>query len=202
MKYGYARVSTLSQSLDDQIEILKDKKCDVIFKEKFTGTTTNRPEFEKLLKTAKKGDEIVVAKLDRFARNAREALTTVEDLRQRGITLTSLDVGTIDNSPIGKLTFQIFAAFAEFERSLIVSRTVEGKRYARAHDPSFHEGHPYQYSDEQIKLAYDLWTQGNTHKMIESKTGISISTQKKRFRELKAKGIIKEDEQKEQKEKA
>jgi DNA invertase Pin-like site-specific DNA recombinase len=100
------------------------------------------------------------------------------------------------------LTFQIFAAFAEFERSLIVSRTVEGKRYARAHDPSFHEGHPYQYSDEQIKLAYDLWTQGNTHKMIESKTGISISTQKKRFRELKAKGIIKEDEQKEQKEKA
>ena len=202
MKYGYARVSTQAQDLSNQVETLEAQNCDKIYKEKFTGTTTNRPIFDKLLDKVQAGDEIVVVKLDRFARNAQEALNTMSDLRKRNVKLTSLDVGTIDSSPLGNLTFQIFSAFAQFERDLIVSRTQAGKAYARKHDKNYHEGHPFKYSNEQILLAYDLWKQGNTHRMIEKKTGISIATQKKRFRELKTQGIIKEDEQNQQNEKA
>lgn len=202
MKYGYARVSTQAQDLSNQVETLEAQNCDKIYKEKFTGTTTNRPIFDKLLDKVQAGDEIVVVKLDRFARNTQEALNTMSYLKDKGVKLTSLDIGTIDSTPMGNLIFQVFSAFAQFERDLIVSRTQAGKAYARKHDKSFHEGHPYKYSNDQILLAYDLWRQGNTHRMIEKKTGISIATQKKRFRELKTQGIIKEDEQKEQKEKA
>ena len=202
LKYGYARVSTQAQDLSNQVEILEEQGCNKIFQEKFTGTTTNRPVFDKLLNKVTKGDEIVIVKLDRFARNTQEALNTMSYLKEKGVKLTSLDIGTIDSTPMGSLIFQVFSAFAQFERDLIVSRTQAGKASARKHDKSFHEGHPFKYSNEQILLAYDLWKQGNTHRMIEAKTGISIATQKKRFRELKAQGIIKEDEQKEQNEKA
>ncbi|NMV55545.1 recombinase family protein, partial [Lactobacillus reuteri] len=73
--YGYARVSTTKQSLEEQLAELKNqgvRKAN-IFAEKFTGTTTNRPEFERLLKKVKRNDTIVVTKLDRFARNTKEA---------------------------------------------------------------------------------------------------------------------------------
>lgn len=189
MIYGYARVSTQKQDLSTQIEQLKTKNCDQIFQEKYTGTTTNRPVFDKLLNTVKSGDEIIVVKLDRFARNIKDATETIDLLHKKGVKLTSLDIGTIDSTPTGKLIFNIFSAFADFERDLIVSRTQAGREYARKHDPDFREGRPQKYSKEQIQLAYDLWKQGNTHRMIEKKTGISRSTQKRQFKKLEAKKL-------------
>lgn len=197
MIYGYARVSTQRQDLADQIEKLKQENCQQIFSEKYTGTTTKRPKFDQLLKTVKAGDTICVVKLDRFARNTQEALETMQYLRDRKVTLKSLDIGVIDNSAIGNLTFQIFLAFAQFERDLIVSRTQEGKAYAKKHDPTFHEGRPRKFSKEQIQLAYELWQKGENHRLIEKKTGISIATQKRRFKELEAKQLL-ENQQKEQ----
>ncbi|AGO09608.1 resolvase (plasmid) [Lactiplantibacillus plantarum 16] len=70
MKYGYARVSTTDQKLANQIELLKLAGAEKIFQEKFTGTTTERPEFQKLLRVLKTGDTLIVTKLDRFARNS------------------------------------------------------------------------------------------------------------------------------------
>lgn len=75
------------------------------------------------------------------------------------------------------MIFTIFSAFAQFERDMIVTRTQEGKIYAKVHNPYFKEGRPQTYTDEQIKFAYDLRKQGMTYKMIERKTGISIRTQ-------------------------
>lgn len=196
MIYGYARVSTQRQDLADQIEKLKQENCQQIFSEKYTGTTTKRPKFDQLLKTVKAGDTICVVKLDRFARNTQEALETMQYLRDRKVTLKSLDIGVIDNSAIGNLTFQIFLAFAQFERDLIVSRTQEGKAYAKKHDPAFHEGRPRKFSKEQIELAYSLWTNGENHRLIERKTGISIATQKRRFKELEAKQLQKKQNEK------
>lgn len=92
-------------------------------------------------------------------------------------------MGVIDNTPTGQLIFTIFSAFAQFERDLIVTRTQEGKMYAREHDPNFREGRPRTYSDEQIQLAYELRQQGMTYKMIARKTGISERTQQRRFKE-------------------
>lgn len=185
MKYGYARVSTSDQKLENQIDLLKSAGADKIFQEKYTGTTTQRPEFQKLLNELEANDTLIVTKLDRFARNTTEALELIQKLFRQDIKVNILNMGVIDNTPTGQLIFTIFSAFAQFERDMIITRTQEGKMYAREHDPNFREGHPQTYSDEQIQLAYELRQQGMTYKMIERKTGISIATQKRRFKKFK-----------------
>ncbi|ANI98568.1 recombinase family protein [Pediococcus acidilactici] len=182
MKYGYARVSTTDQKLANQIELLKLAGAEKIFQEKFTGTTTERPEFQKLLRVLKTGDTLIVTKLDRFARNTREALAIIQELFKENVKVNILNMGLIDNTPTGQLVFTIFSAFAQFERDMIVTRTQEGKSYAKQHDPLFREGRPKTYSDEQIRFAYELRKQGMTYKMIERKTGISKRTQQRRFK--------------------
>ncbi|QEA58163.1 recombinase family protein (plasmid) [Weissella hellenica] len=137
MKYGYARVSTTEQKLENQIEHLKNSGAEIIYQEKFTGTTTKRPEFNKLLNELKANDTLIVTKLDRFARNTREALDIIQKLFDQGIKVQILNMGTIDNTPTGNLIFTIFSAFAQFERDMIVTRTQEGKAYAKKNDPFF-----------------------------------------------------------------
>ena len=187
MKLGYARVSTNDQKLETQIELLKSAGAEEIYQEKFTGTTTDRPEFTKLIHLLQRDDCLIVTKLDRFARNTREALEIIQQLFERGIKVHILNMGIIDNTPTGQLIFTIFSAFAQFERDMIVSRTNEGKRYAKLNDKNFKEGRPQKFSEEQIQFAYELKQQGMTYKMIERKTGISIATQKRRFMEINKK---------------
>lgn len=184
MKYGYARVSTTDQKLENQLEALKIAGADKIYQEKFTGTTTERPEFTKLLQQLNPDDTLIVTKLDRFARNTREALDIIQDLFKREIKVNILNMGLIDNTPTGQLIFTIFSAFAQFERDMIVTRTQEGKAYAKRNDPHFREGRPQTYTDEQMRLAYQLRQQGMTYKMIARKTGISERTQQRRFKAL------------------
>ena len=184
MIYGYARVSTTSQKLETQIEQLENNGVDKIYQESFTGKTVHRPEFEKLLSELQSGDTLVVTKLDRFARNTTEALQVIQNLFDRDVRIHILNMGVIDNTPTGKLIFTIFSAFSQFERDLILTRTNEGKEWARLNDPNFKDGRPNKFNDEQIELAYELKQQGMTYKMIERKTGISIATQKRRFMKL------------------
>lgn len=158
--------------------------ADKIYKEKFTGTTTERPEFSKLLQQLNPDDTLIVTKLDRFARNAREALDIIQDLFNREVKVNILNMGLIDNTPTGQLIFTIFSAFAQFERDMIVTRTQESKAYAKRNDPHFREGRPQTYTDEQMRLAYQLRQQGMTYKMIARKTGISERTQQRRFKGL------------------
>ncbi|MCZ9642696.1 recombinase family protein [Lactobacillus jensenii] len=185
--YGYARVSTEEQHLEPQIKQLKNSGAKKIYQEKWTGTTTKRPIFEKLISLLLSGDTLMVTKLDRFARNTQEALTTVEDLNKRGIKINILNMGYFDDSPNEKLMFTMFSAFAQFERDLIVSRTQEGKAYAKKYDPHYKDGRPKKFTEEQVELAWELRKQGNTYKMINRKTGISIKTLQRRFNELKLK---------------
>lgn len=184
MKYGYARVSTTDQKLENQLEALKIAGADKIYQEKFTGTTTERPEFTKLLQQLNPNDTLIVTKLDRFARNTREALDIIQDLFNSEVKVNILNMGLIDNTPTGQLIFTIFSAFAQFERDMIVTRTQEGKAYAKRNDPHFREGRPQTYTDEQMRLAYQLRQQGMTYKMIARKTGISERTQQRRFKGL------------------
>ncbi len=184
MKYGYARVSTLEQKLDNQIKQLRDAGAETIVQEKITGSTKNRPEFQELLARLESGDTLIVTKLDRFARNTKEALELIQELFQQNVSIHVLNIGLIDNTATGQLIYTIFSAFSEFERSLIVERTQDGKLYAKAHDPNFREGRPKKYTQEQLQLAYDLKQSGLTYKMIERKTGISISTQQRAFKQI------------------
>ena len=146
MIYGYARVSTLGQgrdgnSLEDQVNALKEYGCEEIVTEAFSGKTMDRPQFQKLLNRLEPNDTLVVTKLDRFARSTIDGLNLIEDLLNRGIAVNVLNLGIINNTPNGKLIRTIFFAFAEWERDMIVERTSEGKYYARQRE-DYQEGRP------------------------------------------------------------
>lgn len=146
MIYGYARVSTNGQakdgnSLEAQEAILKDNGAEIIYKDSFTGTLKNRPQLDKLMKELKSGDTLIVTKLDRIARSTIHGIELIEELIARGVTVNILNMGVMDNTPTGKLIRNIFFAFAEFERDMIVERTSEGKAIARQRD-DFTEGRP------------------------------------------------------------
>jgi DNA invertase Pin-like site-specific DNA recombinase len=146
MIYGYARVSTKGQardgnSLEYQERILRENGATEIYADSFTGTAMDRPELNKLLSKIQEGDTLIVTKLDRIARSAAHGSEIVSGLLKRGVKVHILNMGVIDSTPVGKLIWQIFFAFAEFERDMIVERTQEGKAIARL-NPEFTEGRP------------------------------------------------------------
>src|SRR5699024_6697274 len=104
---------------------LEREGCDKIFTEKFTGTKDDRKEFNKLLEIIKEGDTLVVTKLDRFARSVRGGIEVIKDLFEKGVRVHVLNMGVIENTPTGRLMFNIMMSFAEFERDMIVERTQE-----------------------------------------------------------------------------
>ncbi len=144
-RYGYARVSTKGQardgnSLDDQERALTAAGCDRIEKEAYTGTKMGRPKFTKLVEKLQPGDTLVVCKLDRFARTAREGLQVIEDLMARGVKVHILNMGLIEDTPMGRVILTVLLAFAQFERDSIVERTSAGKVLAREGNPDYKEG--------------------------------------------------------------
>lgn len=190
MKYGYARVSTFVQSkngnsLESQEAALREYGCDRIIKETFTGTKINRPLFKKLISELKKGDTLVVMKLDRFARTAMEGVQIVQNLLDQGIKVYILNIGLIENTPMGKLILTTMLAFAEFERDMIIERTQAGKAIAKK-NPDFREGRPRIYGKKQINHALEL-LEKHTYKEVEQLTGISKSTLIRARRESRAK---------------
>ena len=174
MKYGYARVSTVNQDLESQLQTLENENCDKIYSEKFTGTKTERPVFTELLEMLKEGDTLVVTKLDRFARTTEHGIRTVKELFERGVKVHILNMGLVENTPTGRLIFNILSAFAEFERDMIVERTQEGKAIAKQRG-DFREGRPNKFSNKQIEHALEI-LKTHSYKEVESMTGISKST--------------------------
>ena len=179
MIYGYARVSTKGQakdgnSLEVQENALRAAGAVEIYVDAFTGTKTDRPEFEKLMKQLKTGDTLIVTKLDRFARSMTQGSELVTDLIEKGIKVNILNIGMMDNTPSSKLIRNIFFSFAEFERDMIVERTQEGKTIAKQ-NPDFKEGRPKKYSKKQIEHALEL-LENHSYKQVEDLTGISKST--------------------------
>src|SRR5699024_10481860 len=183
MKYGYARTSTIGQDLRAQIETLEKEGCDKIFTEKFTGTKVDRKEFNKLIEIVEKGDTLVVAKLDRFARSVRGGIEVIKQLFDLGVRVHVLNMGVIENTPTGRLIFNIMMSFAEFERDMIVERTQEGKMIAKQ-QPDFREGRPRKYSRKQLDHAMKL-KDTHTYKQVEEMTGISKPTLYRALKQIK-----------------
>jgi DNA invertase Pin-like site-specific DNA recombinase len=131
MKIGYARVSTQEQDLALQLDALTKEGCEKVFQEKASGAQRDRPELKAALSYMRKGDTLVVWKLDRLARSMKQLIETIESFQDQGIGLKSLQDPIDTSSPSGKLVFHIFAALAEFERGVIRERTTAGLRAAR-----------------------------------------------------------------------
>ena len=123
--YGYSRVSTRGQakdgnSLESQNKLLKENGAEKIFSDCFTGTKLDRPEFDKLLAILKPGDKLIVTKLDRFARTARQGMELISSLLEKKVAVHVLNMGLIDDTPTGKLITQVLLAFSEFCLSMSI----------------------------------------------------------------------------------
>jgi DNA invertase Pin-like site-specific DNA recombinase len=132
MLIGYARVSTADQKLDLQDDALTKAGCERIFTDTAGGAGAERTGLEQVLSFARKGDTLVVWKLDRLGRSLGHLVETLAALRERGIGFRSLRESIDTTTSGGKLVFHVFAALAEFERDLIRERTRAGLEAARA----------------------------------------------------------------------
>lgn len=181
MEYGYIRVSSKSQAENNSLEeqeqaILEKYPSAEIYREVYTAAKdfNNRVVFNELVDRLVSGDVLVVCKMDRFCRNVREGLNIIDSLLAKGVTVHILNLGVIDNSPIGRLLYTVLLAFAEFERNMIVERTKAGRELARQKD-GYIEGRPRKFSNTQLALAIQL-LENHSYKQVSAMTGISKST--------------------------
>ncbi len=183
MIYGYARVSSKGQLENNSFEqqegvILEKYNNAIIYKEQFTGTTTDRPRLNNLIKDLKKNDVLVVAKLDRLARNTVEGIELVQELFNKGVRVHVLNVGLLENTSMGKFFLTTLLAVAEMERNTIVERTQLGKAIARTKE-GFKEGRPKEYTVKQLDNALSMLSVNGGDKSYTEVTellGISKST--------------------------
>ena len=178
MKYGYCRVSTKGQldgnSIEDQTCKIKEQYPDAeIITESFSGVK-ERPIFIDLVNRLNSGDTLIVTKLDRFCRSTKEGLQYIDLLMNNGVKIHILNMGLIEDTPMGRLIITNLLAFAEFERSMIIERTGAGKAIAKQ-KADFKEGRPKKYEKKQIEHAL-LLLENQSYKQVEEITGISKST--------------------------
>jgi len=132
MLLGYARISTKDQNLDLQFDALKKANCELIFQDIISGTKADRPQLNKMLEHARKGDVIVVWKLDRLGRSLKHLVELISMFIDKGIGFKSLQDNIDTTTAQGRLIFNIFACLAEFERDLISERTKAGLQATRS----------------------------------------------------------------------
>lgn len=179
---GYCRVSTKGQldgnSLEEQsTKILERYSNAEIIEESYSGAK-ERPIFNKVLESLNNGDTLVVTKLDRFCRTTKEGLEYIDRLMDNGIKIHILNMGLIEDTPMGRLIVTNLLAFAEFERAMIIERTQSGKAIAKTKD-GFKEGRPKAYTKKQLDNALSMLTiNGGNHSYNEvaELLGISKST--------------------------
>ena len=180
MIIGYARVSTRGQvsgtSLDEQAATLKSNGCEEVVTEQGTGASLEaRPRLEELLENLQTGDTLMVCKLDRLARSVEEGIQIVKQLFAKGVKVHVLNLGLLEDSPMGRFFLQTLLAVAEFERELIMERTRIGREVARS-KPGYRDGRPKKFTTEQLEWAARLKQEGHSYKQVEQMTQISKST--------------------------
>jgi DNA invertase Pin-like site-specific DNA recombinase len=162
IKLGYARVSTHEQNLDLQTDALQREGCKQIFTDKVSGVKAKKPNFEKLLEYARQGDTIVVWKLDRLGRSTVQLIGLIEELKEKGIHLKSLNEAIDTSSATGMLFFQFMCILAEHERNIIRERTTAGLTAARARGRT--GGRPKGLSEQYQLIApevKEMYEKGN-----------------------------------------
>jgi DNA invertase Pin-like site-specific DNA recombinase len=178
MFIGYCRVSTKGQldgnSIEEQTLSIRERYPTAeIVVESHSGAK-ERPIFNELLERLAFGDTLIVTKLDRFCRTVKEGLGYIDYLMGKDVKIHILNMGLIENTPMGRLIVTNLLAFAEFERAMIIERTQAGKALAKQRD-NFREGRKPIYTPEQIEHALKL-LENNSYSQVVKMTGISKST--------------------------
>jgi len=155
MMLGYARISTQDQNLALQRDALIEAGCERVFEDTASGGVAPRLAARKeLLGYARRGDVVVVWRLDRLGRSLRDLVDVVTTLGERGIGLRSLREAIDTTTPAGTLTFHVFAALAEFEAALVRERTRAGLAAARQRGTRL--GRPPALTPQQVEMARSM----------------------------------------------
>lgn len=157
-RIGYGRVSTADQSVSSQEDALEAVGCDRVFTDTFTGTKKDRPELNKALDVLRNGDTLVVTRLDRLGRSAKDLLQIVTGLEERGVEFEVIEQSIDTKTAEGKLFFTIISGFAEFEREIMRSRTMDGLAAARARGRL--GGRPAKFTPKQKAQIVRLYNDG------------------------------------------
>jgi DNA invertase Pin-like site-specific DNA recombinase len=154
MLVGYARVSTIDQNPEMQIDALQQAGCTKIYTEKASGKNKNRPQLLAALEYMRSGDTLVIWKLSRLARSLKQIIETVKDLEEQGISLKVLTQNIDTASAEGRLFFHMNAAFDQFQRELIVENTKAGLANAKKHGRV--GGRPVAMTEEKLRSAKSM----------------------------------------------
>ena len=177
MLIGYARVSTDEQDTRLQIDALKRAGCEKIYEERASGSRTDRPELNKALAHGRKGDMVVVWKLDRLGRSLPHLIDTVHDLEERKVGFRSLTDNIDTTTASGRMFFHMMGALAQFERDLIRERTMAGLKAARERGNV--GGRPRKLKDADLKFARSLMRDKSEHwswPAVATRLGVSHMT--------------------------
>lgn len=174
MLIGYARVSTTDQNLDLQLDALKKAGCEKFYDDKLSGTRDNRPGLTLALEVLRKGDTLVVWKLDRLGRTVKGLVELTNQLREREIHFKSITDNIDTSTPSGRFFFHIMASFAQMERELLSDRTTAGLAAARAKGRI--GGRKRKMTDSKLASAKKLLSSGVPPKDVAMDLGISIPT--------------------------
>jgi DNA invertase Pin-like site-specific DNA recombinase len=174
MKIGYARVSTVDQSLDMQMDALNNAGCERIYTEKASGAKDDRKELQRALDSLRQGDVFIVYKLDRLARSTKKLIEVYEQLTELGVELVSVCDGLDTTTPTGRAMFKMIGVIAELEREMIVERTKAGLQAARARGRN--GGRP-KTDNKKVERAIKLYdAQEHSIADIEDMTGVKKAT--------------------------
>ena len=173
MVYGYARVSTADQNLDRQLDALRKYGIDKLYCEKMSGTKKNRPELDKMLAELSDGDTVVIESLSRLGRSVKNLSELMEYFNTKNIRLVSMKETIDTTSPTGRLLYTILASLAAFERDILVERTSEGLKAARARGRC--GGRPKTDAKAMQKALALYDTKQYSLKEIQELTGVSKS---------------------------
>jgi DNA invertase Pin-like site-specific DNA recombinase len=171
---GYARVSTTDQNLDGQLAALKAAGAAMIFREKISGVRADRPQLKKMVSALRRGDLVIVTRLDRLGRSVRELLNLLAEFDKLGVGFRSLGDPWCDTTTAhGRLMLTVLGGLAEFKRELIRQRTGEGRARALAAGVRF--GRKPKLSDFQRKEAVGGRGNGETLAQIARSYAVSVS---------------------------
>ena len=182
MKIGYARISTIDQNLDLQLDALKNAGCEQIFEEVGSGSSLSRSELHKAMSYMRQGDTLVVWRLDRLGRNQLDLLKLLNMFDEKGIGFLSLTEGIDTSSITGRFFFQMLGALAEMERNIILDRTKAGREAAKRR--GVHMGRPRIVTNDKLNQAKLLYEKGLSHKEIMKILGIAQATYYRNMRPL------------------
>lgn len=172
MKYGYARVSSEEQSLDIQIDALTKAGCEIIRGEKISGTSREgRKELETLLQFLRKGDALVITRIDRLARSLGDLSDIVKELEAKEVSLIATEQPIDTSSAMGRMFVSLLGVFAQFETELRKERQLEG--IAKAKADGVYKGRPADY--ERIAEVFNLKREGVSNTEISQRLGLSRS---------------------------